>query len=325
MHIIKKGEIEMISDKPNLKIFFLLIYIFWLNHLVFSDISFNVTGKVIDEETGDGIKGIKIIIFHKFSSKVDTITDEDGFFRIGYLSNGIYGIDFRPPKPYAWENINYSSLDQFAAKGMQTFKIDGKSVFILKKCKIGGILELRAFEKDTNKPIEGIKVFSKDLNLALQSLTVNSTNSQGIYSLERLAEGKCDIYLQKDGLFMKHLKDIEIKSKQTTTVEVPYNLASKAKIIGRVICRQTNEPIKDIFVNISGRNGIQGSAKCYTDNNGHFAVADMVVGKYELFIFYINDKDERKWISKTVFVNKDRPVNVNFSLDCNLNYEKKGD
>jgi hypothetical protein len=322
------GE-KMTNSKKIVSLFFLTLPIIFgiSKSLIFSQIYFNVSGKVIDEETGEGIKGVKVVIFQKNMHKMDATTNEKGEFKLSGLPSEMYGIDFRPPEPYAWDNIDYTSPGPIAYKGMQTFTIGYKSIYFIKKCKIGGSIELKTFEKGTNNPIEGVDVFIKGINIHLLFSSKKGlilTDNQGIYRLGSLPAGKCEIYLKKDGLFMKHLKDIKVQYKQTTKIDVAYDLASNTKITGRITCKQSNTPIKDIFVGIYRRDNNNGGGRCYSDDDGHYSLLDMEPGKYEIAITYKGENDKREWISKIVSITQDHPVEINFSLDCNLVYEKKG-
>jgi hypothetical protein len=322
------GE-KMVNLKKIVSLIFLtLLIIFGISKfLVFSQIYFNVSGKVIDEETGEGIKGVKVVIYQKNMHKMDATTNEKGEFNLSGLPSEMYGIDFRPPEPYAWDNIDYTSPGPITYRGMQTFTIGYKSIYFIKKCKIGGSIELKTFEKGTNNPIEGVRIFIKGINIHLLFSSKKGlilTDDQGIYRIGSLPAGKCEIDLKKDGLFTKYLKDVEIQYKQTTEIEVPYDLASNTKISGQVICSQTKNPIKDIFVGVYRRDNKKVGGHCYTDNEGRYSLLDMEPGNYEIAITYKSENDKREWISKTVFVTQDHPVNINFTLDCNLVYEKKG-
>jgi hypothetical protein len=288
-----------------------------------------VYGKVIDEETGIGIKGVGVRVCLFFKHFGETRTDDQGKFVINNIPPGKYGIVFWPPKPYAWGDIDYSKFqkDPFVPKGMQTIHVEkGKNLYVLKKCKIGGVLELRTFEKGTNIPIKGVKVIIREIQTGLTAHN-NRTNSEGFYRLERLPAKKIEFVLHKEGLWWKHIKDVEIQYNQTTTVDVPYDMTSLNRINGKITCQQSGEPLKDILISI-GSLDTRGWERCYTDENGNFSMLDMEPGRYELTVFGFretNGQKEEVDIDKTVFLFKDKPLTVNFVLDCNWNFRIRGD
>jgi len=288
-----------------------------------------VYGKVIDEETGIGIKGVTVRIALVAKKIGQSITDDQGKFVINNIPTGKYGIVFWPPKPYAWDDIDYSKFQKnpFVPKGMQTIHVEkGKNLYVLKKCKIGGVLELKTFEKGTNIPIEGVKILIREIQTGLTARN-NRTNSEGFYRLERLPAKKIEFVLHKEGLWWRHIKDIEIQYNQTTTVDVPYDMTSLNRISGKITCQQSGEPLKDILISI-GSLDTRGWERCYTDENGNFSMLDMEPGRYELTVFGFretNGQKEEVDIDKNVFLFKDQPLTVNFVLDCNWNYRIRGD
>jgi len=210
---------------------------------------------------------------------------------------------------------------------MQTIHVEkGKNLYVLKKCKIGGVLELRTFEKGTNIPIEGVDVFIGKIQTGLTAYN-DRTDNKGYYSLGRLPAVKIEIELSKEGLWWKNISDVEINYNQTTTVDVPYDLTSLTRINGKVTCQQSGEPLKDILISICSLD-TRGCEYSYTDDGGKFSMLDMEPGRYELTIFCnqeIEGKIEKTQINKRVTILKGQPLNVDFALDCNLDYDKRGD
>jgi hypothetical protein len=289
-----------------------------------------VYGKVIDEETGIGIKGVGVRVCLFFKHFGETRTDDQGKFVINNIPPGKYGIDFWPPEPYAWDDVDFTKFikDPFVPKGMQIINVEkGKNLYVIKKCKIGGILLVRTFEKGTNIPIKGVDVSKIGVNLGITGGRPTVTDSDGLYRLGRLPAGTIELVLHKEGLWWKHIKDIEIQYNQTTTVDVPYDIASLNRISGKITCQQSGEPLKDILISI-GSLDTRGWERCYTDENGNFSMLDMETGKYELTVFSFretNGQKEEVDIDKTVFLFKDQPLTVNFVLDCNWNFRIRGD
>jgi len=287
-----------------------------------------VSGKVVDEKTGKGIEGVSVKIFKSITNSfAETYSDKKGEFSIPDVPSGIYGILFEPPEPYAWDNLDYRRMaynKPMFPTGMKVFTVPkGENVYILRKCKIGGVLEIKVFEKDTDLPIKDIDIHIEGANWGLIT-DHHNTNSQGIYRLSRLSAGKIDISMKIDGIWIKKLKNVEIKFNKTTRIDVPYDLKSRTKITGSLKCEGAREPLNDVMVFIDGE---KEESQCRSDKNGLFSMLDMKPGRYEVGVvgyLKIDGKEKRIDFTKNVLLTKGNPVNVNFILDCSIKYRKEG-
>lgn len=315
MVIVQKKR--KLNDKYN-KLFFLLCFLgFFLllpQSTLQSEISSVVKGKVLDEETGIPIKDVKVYLDN---GRKWAVTDEKGEFRITDASPGYNGIAFYPPPPYAWARVD-NEIEKFIIE-------PGKIVFISKKIKTGGSLELHMIETASREPVPGVQVMIKWVNFTLQEK--DTSNAQGIYQISQLMPGKYDLVLKKDGFWRKELSNVEIHPKQTTKIDVPYNHNSKTVLSGQVSCLSTGLPFKNILVSVH-RQERHGWVHAYTDDNGRYTVLDIEPGKYHIYIFgnqTVNGKTERIEFRKPASIYENKTMKINFKLDCNLSYSKRGD
>jgi 5-hydroxyisourate hydrolase-like protein (transthyretin family) len=287
--------------------------LFYTGTQLYAKISSNVSGKVLDEETGLPVKGVKVYLKYGYNW---TETDEKGEFIFRDAKQGINYIAFYPPPPYAWEKWE-KELHPITIK-------PGKIYYMIKKLRIGGTLKLKVYDQTTSVPIAGVDVHIKRINFKMQEEN-DETDENGIYSIGQLAAEKYEMTLRKDGWWMKTLSDVEIRENQTTAVDEPYDSSSPTKIEGYVKCKGTGQPLADIEVNVE-RKGKHGWADTYTDENGYFSMLDMEEGTFEICVFQIievNGKTDTTPICKIYQVIKNKTISITFYLDCAYNYTKR--
>ncbi|UCH96754.1 MAG: carboxypeptidase regulatory-like domain-containing protein, partial [Candidatus Aminicenantes bacterium] len=280
-----------------------------------AEVKSSVYGKVIDGETGEPVEGVEVCLVRL---KAWAKTDKNGKFIIYEVPYGQEKISFFPPSPYAYEKIENSGQPIMIEKG--------KNLYILKKLKYGGVIEMEMFDPGTNSPVPGVSVNIKEIALNLQKLKSESySDSNGKFILDRLAAGEYTVILQKDGYGMKILTGIEIKAKQTTSFKVLFDSTSPARVTGQVICQETGVPLKDVLVSVD-RVDQYGWAYTYTVEDGRYSMFDLEPGFYEVTIFGLkeeNGKKEEFPIIKKAHISKNYPAVVNFTVDCTFEYERK--
>jgi 5-hydroxyisourate hydrolase-like protein (transthyretin family) len=306
------------------KIKFLFLGVFlmvFLSKTNFALIYSTVSGKVIDEETGKGIKDVNIVlcIFGNSWREVKS-TDVNGEFNFSEVLSGQGEIGFYPSYTYAW-------LRSWEKRDLITVE-EGKNVYILKKLKSGGIIEVKIIDKKSNSPIEGVKLFVPQEYPGLHiELYENFSNNQGIIKRDRLYPGKYDLNFWRTGYWFKEIKGVEVRSKEITKVELFYDDENPKKIQGRITCKQDGLPLKDVSVTISLKNSEKYWADTFTDSNGYYAMSDFVPGLYTITILGIkkisDENTENIKIEKDILLDeKDKTYTINFNVDCTLDYEK---
>jgi len=280
-----------------------------------AEILSTVYGEVIDGETGEPVKGVKVCLF-KINKWAET--DVNGKFFIYEVPAGKEEIGFYPPSPYAYEKTE--NFEQ------AIIIPQGKNLHIFKKLKYGGVLEMEMHDTPSNSPLYGVLVNIIGAALHRQNLISESySDKNGNFRLDRLSAGKYTIILRKDGYGMKILPDIEIQARQTTSLKVLFDSTSPARASGRVICQGSGVPLKDVLVSVD-RVDEYGWSYTYTDEDGRYSMFDLEPGIYSITIFglkEINGEKEKFKITKKTLITKDYPSRVNFTVDCMFAYEKK--
>jgi hypothetical protein len=203
----------------------------------------------------------------------------------------------------------------------------GKNLYILKKLKYGGVIEMEMFDPGANNSLEGVSVYIKEAPFSLQMTHSESySDSNGKFILDRLAAGEYTVVLQKDGYGMKILPGIEIQAKHTTSFKVLFDSTSPARLTGKVICRETGEPLNNVKV-IVERMDQYGWSYTYTGEDGRCTMFDIEPGNYEITIIGIKEENGEKedfLINKSTIITKDYSSTVNFKVDCTFEYKRKG-
>jgi 5-hydroxyisourate hydrolase-like protein (transthyretin family) len=280
-----------------------------------AEVKSNVYGKVIDGETGEPVEGVEVCLVRL---KAWTKTDKDGKFIIDEVPPGQEKISFFPPSPYAYEKVENSGQPIMVEKG--------KNLYVLKKLKYGGVIEMEMLDPGTNSPVAGVFVNIKEINLNLQKLKSESySDSNGKFILDRLAGGEYTVILRKDGYGMKIFPGIEIQAKLTTSFKVLFDSNSPARITGKVICRETGEPLNNVKV-IVERMDQYGWSYTYTGEDGRYHMFDIEPGNYEITVIGIKEENGEKedfLINKSTIITKNYPSTVNFKVDCTFEYKRK--
>lgn len=311
---------------------FIMFMIFmWTQIPLYSELTGTVTGKVIDEETGQGIKGVLIFI-QSVGKRGDSHrsyrseTDNNGSFIILEVEDGIYRIGFCPPSPYAWAKVNppdYSTDEKITVE-------KGKTLTVFKKLRVGGTVEVRTFELPGKKPLARVDIELYGVNNRLLWRGNGClTDSNGKMGTDGLDEGIYELDARLEGYGMKRIQ-YEIKLKETTIIEIPFNSNSTTGVFGYVKC-QDGTPLSDIGVGIA-REDKYGWNLCYTDKNGFYSTIDLEPGNYTICISGTNpnektedDEDVYIFIKKPVTIIQGEKMQVNFSLDCSMDYDTRED
>ena len=301
-----------LMDNKKVGIILLLLGLLFYSGALFAQISSNVSGKVLDEETGLPVNGVKVLL--KYGYKW-TKTDERGEYVFQEVKPGLNYIAFFPPPPYAWGNWKNE---------LQSITIErGKNLYLITKLKIGGILKLNACNKTTGLPIKGVDVHIRGINFRLMEENYE-TDENGIYTMGQLTADKYVIDLRKEGWWQKTLATVEILENKTTTTNVRYD-PEGIKIEGFIKCSGTGQPLADMEVYVE-REGKYGWALTSIDQNGHFSMLDMEEGTFKICVSRIvdvNGKTDTVPICKTYRIIKNDTNRIYFPLDCSGNYAKR--
>lgn len=294
-----------------------LFLLFSFQKSVWSTVYGSISGKVIDEQTGKGVKGVKISLFQPGSDFTITAeTNENGEFVFSEVIPGRCRIRFFPPYPYAWAPRDREYEPVFLEKG--------KNLYIIKKLKHEGIIEGKVYDVSTGIPLEGVEINV----VGGGALEMPKTDNQGRFRKDRLYPGKYEVIAKMIGYGMKIIKNVEVKSKETTFVEIPFDSKDPTRVVGTVRCIQSGDPLRNALVDTE-RKDEYGWTHTYTDEEGKYMVVGLEPGIYEICVIGVKkteSKEEDVYFCKTVAVNKKSVTVVDLYVDCSLEfpYKKEG-
>jgi hypothetical protein len=310
----QKKEDKKMSLKPSY-LSLILLFVFMIANMskipLYSEIYSTVYGKVLDEKTGKGVKGVEVKIFTEFTSK-GTITDEKGEFTFYEVEPGGISIMFLPPAPYA--------RPYFSNRYKKCILERGKNLYIVKKLKYGGTIEGRIYEVRTGLPIQEDDIYHLEVDQQLPPFCEIDIN--GNFRIDQLATGKCTLIVMIKGFGMREIKDIEINKMESTRIDIAFDLSSTNKITGKITCNKSGNSVTNLLVNLRNENL---NTATYTNNEGTYVFYDVLPGEYEIFITGVNMDEietEKKYINfkKKVTVLEEKTSNANLTVDCSLDF-----
>lgn len=274
--------------------------------------SSTIRGKVIDEDTGEGIEGVEVTVFKGITSMKQTYTDKNGEFFIYGVDPGQIDLMFLPLPPYAMPSYHKSRERYNLARG--------KNLYVLKKLAIGGVIEGRIYEASTGLPIKDSEI--RGIWAQNQLPPDYSIDEDGNYIIEQLEPGIYKLYVRVNGYGARMIKDIEVNKNKSTKIDLPFDKSSPTRITGKVTCISSGRPVANLRVHL---NSVNLSTLAYTDANGEYVFCDILPGECEVYVIGEdeNEPDISK-ASKTFLkkrnLTKGRGVTVNIEINCNLLY-----
>ncbi len=152
----------------------------------------SISGKVIDEVTNQGIKGVKIGLWcpNRRHMCAETITDKNGNFRFDMLKPGNYKLKIYPEPPYAYK-------DKFDEINLEKGEI---IVNFIKVLNYGGAIAGTVYDGDGITPLEGMRVSA----YSGISWATSWTDNQGHYRIEKLLpDNNYKVEIEQDGYINK--------------------------------------------------------------------------------------------------------------------------
>jgi len=271
-----------------------------------------VTGKVIDEFTGKGIKGVNVRISFQGGSRT-VLTDSNGEFRSTDVEPGKLGITYMPPPPYAMPTLD-KRYDHIMLER-------GKNLHIIKKLEYGGTIEGRVYEKNSNTPLRIDKIY-----LPKHFLSDMEKKDDGEYRIDQIKPGKYTLRAAIRGVGIRQINDLEIRSNDTLRLDFPIDSNALTKVVGKVTCQETGEPKEDTEV-VLFLNSEQTFTYAHTNEHGEYEFLDVLPGLYSVYVRGIyKEKDPNKIITieKEIMVMQDKTSFVNLTVDCSLEFLKLG-
>ncbi len=245
----------------NKKLFLILTLILtiWVIGLFISEkveatIYGTISGKVIGEDTGEGIEGVRVILYTLGGDQIaSTETDRKGYFQFRMLKEGDYSLQFAPPAPYLMSPYRDKIRKERLLEGKVTVE-KGQSVYIEKVLKVGGIISGYVYREDGKTPIEGVHVeaFPRDKFWVLPESSI--TDSNGKYTITGLKP--LPNYIVKASQFESTchfpiLKtNIKVEANKTTEVNFIFNMQDPTRINGKILSAIDGNPLPSVDISI---------------------------------------------------------------------------
>lgn len=215
-------------------------------------------GKVVDSSTGNPLSGVSVVL--QSDANINTVTDPTGSFTLSNIPPGAQKLTF--------SLSGYSDLSA-------TVNITAGSIMYIGVLPLGsnpavGVLKGTVTDADKGQPLEGVTI---TVTGSFSGST--ATGTDGGFVIGDITPGPIILTASKPGYYSLN------GSSAITAGEVAFfnfQMTQPGTLRGKVFDEDTNTPIKGAVVSISG-----GSATS-ADEQGVFAIAGVVPGKYEVTI-----------------------------------------
>jgi hypothetical protein len=187
----------------------------------------NVVVKVIDDETGEGIKGVAVLLGNEISGE----TDKNGKFVFKNIYPSDYCIRYAAPFPYVAELMKRDKLESPSIDCM-TLE-EGENKYIVKKLKKGGgvrgKIQLEAVERIDDKTV-GITINIYKVEEEGEMYKDPVWKTEGMYEIDAIygvdEDGEYEILGLPEGKLI-----IVVRGRMRASYEEEYDFPGKLKIV----------------------------------------------------------------------------------------------
>ncbi len=297
----------------NKKIFLILIFFIFTASLFIpkkleATIHGSICGKVIREDTGVGVEGVKVALYNwkGRSASKNTVTDKNGNFYFDMIPEGEFYLLFLPSPPFIKETFPFENK-----------VILGKSESItdyIKSLKIGGSLSGTIYAGDGTTPIDGVGIKAIAQGRLQSSVKSGLDGKYIISQLEPNDNYVVEIY--PEGYPIKRIKAIKVEAnKETSGIDFIIDLEDITGIEGKILSSKNGTPLINIGVAIFNINK-ELKAELVTDENGKYSISNLEPGIYEVAVYPPGQKlFDDDIIKGNIFVRKGEKTKLDFLLD----------
>jgi len=285
-----------------------------------------IEGRVIADDTGEGLKGVKVYLTEaKYGGHFGrAVTDENGYFKIGMVKEGLYKLAFVPKPPYISGTIPEPSPPPLAVHKLQKIPKDiitmekGNILYFEKILRLGGSISGTVYKKENGiSPLAGAEVLIHSTDVSSYSHSTK-TDSNGKFKLEALEpDGEYLVVAIVFGYARKNINSVIVEAgKETSGIDFIIDFTDKTCLEGIVISSIDGKPIKNVNVHVFKENELVASV--HTDEDGKYSVLAMQPGIYTIMIPY-GGYESKISTKKNIYIEKEKTTTVNFSLDRSSN------
>lgn len=268
----------------------------------------SICGKVIREDTGAGVEGVKVALYYwkGRSAYNNTVTDKNGNFCFDMIPEGEFYLLFLPSQPLIKETFPFENK-VILGKGENITNY-------IKSLKVGGSLTGSIYGGDGTTPIDGVGI------KAIAQGRLRSTLKSGIdgkYIISQLEPNdNYVVEIYPEGYAIQRIKGIKVEAYQETSgIDFIIDLEDITGIEGKILSSKDGTALINIGVAIFNINK-ELKAELVTDENGKYSISNLEPGIYEVAVYppglKLFDDDI---IKGNIFVRKNEKTKVDFLLD----------
>jgi len=306
---------------------FLLLISNFLPKMTEAKIYGTISGKVIAEDTGKGVKDAYVSLSpinektgHLMGPRI-VKADEEGRFLFKNLSEGKYLLAVEPPPPY-YGDEGYVLWGKYDKVDTIILKKGGVVYNFVKVVKVGGSVSGRVTKGD-GSGFPGVSVFAWTIGCTRSSET-SSDGSFKIGGLMPSDEYEIKVTLQEGDHPLYHdewrrsRKGIKVEArKETMGIDFKIDLDDPTGIEG-IVTSSDGKPVEKAIIMVRIEEGNETmSGWTFTNNEGRYSIQGLSPG-YGVVSVYFPINEQEIYEEKEVYISKGRKSEANFVLEIKM-------
>lgn len=299
-----------------------LFLLFSFQSPLLSTIYGSISGKVIAEDTGKGVKGAWVYLYFYYEkakrfgdAPASVETDEKGRFEFKNLQPGRYCITVEGPPPYYGDNdYLWMKLSRGDAEGADCLILrSGERIINFKKIvKVGGSISGRVLKGD-GSPLANFPIWvssNKGTTRRIDTGADGSYVAGGLkpsddYSISTPSFKYKDAWIPE-----KWIEGVLVKEKEETKVkDIIIDVNDPTGVEG-VVKLADGTPLENVVIGLD-KNGRAVLTWCVSDKDGRYKIINIEPGVYKVLAGF-KDKDILK---ENVIVEKGKTTKVDFIFE----------
>jgi len=283
-----------------------------------------IEGRVIAEDTGEGLKGVEVYLTEaKYGAQCGrAVTDENGYFKIGMVKEGLYKLEFVPKPSYISGTIPEPSPPPLVVHKFQKIPKNiitmekGNILYFEKILRLGGSISGTVYKKENEiNPLAGADVLARSKENVSKG---KETDSEGRYKIEALEPHRdYMVSFSFSGYSVKHIDGVRVEAgEETSGIDFTIDFTDRTGIEGIVTSSADGKPIRHVHILVTKENFL--IAHVYTNEYGKYSLSAMEPGFYRMRAS-IASYEPKPSIKEHIYVEKGKVTTVNFSLDTSSN------